>query len=238
MNKILPVLLCAAAALFFSGCSDTGVNSGDAVTDISETNAAAPVRAESTDKESMDSVHVSEEPQPTKEIPPTGQAPSPELEDTGDVVINKDLLSELGMTYSQLCEKYGETPDGAVNTCSFTNGYGRYVWKSYQGKSYDSLSASGGCNMLDGVTPDKLFTGDISLPISFEELSGTYGFQLVSSESEFGLYDMYSAIFTHGSYEGLTFLFLTNEFEVFDKDTSCCIMMEIDCEQAQPLDIT
>lgn len=147
--------------------------------------------------------------------------------------INTDLISELGMTYAQLCAKYNDHPAAALNTCGFKNGYGKYGWKSYEGKDFDDPEEAGGCNMIDGVSVYELLNTNDSF--TFDEFVGRYGFELISAETEVGMYNMYSAEFTHPSYNGITFVFFTNEYRFIDADTSICIVMDKDCSEASPI---
>lgn len=144
--------------------------------------------------------------------------------------INEDLISELGMTYQQLVEKNGEAK-GAYNVYGFENGYGRYGWKSYDGEYFENMETAGGCNMIDGIDMGELFFG-LTYPISFDELVSKYGFNIVSVNSEVTMDERYWAELTYPEYDNISFIFATTEYGFIDTDTSACIVMNIDCLQA------
>lgn len=141
----------------------------------------------------------------------------------GEFSINDDLLSELGMTFGELSEKYGSEPKGAFNSYSFEKGYGRYGWKSPDGSVYEDMEQAGGCNMIDGVRVKLLFSG-VGYPISFETLEEK-GFMPLSIDDEPGMDDCFWASFTHPDYEGVTFTFYTKEYGVIADNESCVVTM-------------
>lgn len=149
--------------------------------------------------------------------------------------INPDLLSELGMTCAQLAEKYGE-PHGTLNAYEFGSGdgYGRYAWKSDEGKYFDDMETAGGCNMIVGINPEKLFLG-ISYPMDFDGLSDGYDLVPVSVDSEIGMDDCYWAEFTSPLYENVTFIFATGIYNSIDENTKCTVLLNVDCEKAVPI---
>ena len=139
----------------------------------------------------------------------------------GEFSINTDLLSELGMTFGELSEKYGCEPKGDFNSYSMENGYGIYGWKSPDGSVYEDMEEAGGCNMIDGVRVKLLFSG-VGYPLSFEALEEN-GFTPVSIDSEPGMDDCYWASFTHPDYEDVTFTFYTKEYGVIGENESCVL---------------
>lgn len=147
--------------------------------------------------------------------------------------INNDILSELGMTYLQLTEKHGN-PSGIYNAYSFEDGYGRYGWKSYEGKIFEDMETAGGCIMIGGVDVEELFSG-LSYPISFNELADQYDFVIISVESEVGMDECYWAELTHPLYDNISFIFATTEYGSMNANTSCCVMMNVDCLKASPI---
>lgn len=147
--------------------------------------------------------------------------------------INENIISELGMTYSQLAEKYGN-PKGIYNTYVFENGYGRYGWKSNEGKYFANMENAGGCNMIDGVDIGELLSIS-NYPISFDKLVDQYGFVIDSAESEVRMDELYWVELTHPLYDNISFIFATTEYGSIDKDTSCCITMNADCLDARPI---
>ena len=114
--------------------------------------------------------------------------------------INEDVISELGMTYKGLADKYGSEPKRVKynNSFSIENGYGRYIWKTSSGWTYDNMEVAGGCNGIDGVKMSDLFSG-ISYPVKYEELVDKYGFTLINSGTEPGMFDLYESTFEHPS---------------------------------------
>lgn len=139
--------------------------------------------------------------------------------------IDSDIISELGKTFSQLSKKYGSTPKGIYNCYTIENGYGRYGWKTADGKIYDdNMELAGGCNMIDGLKPGKLFIG-VSYPASYEDLTEKYGFTLIEAGSEGGMDDLYYSEFSHSMYDNISFVFLSREYGRIEADTSSCIVL-------------
>lgn len=141
--------------------------------------------------------------------------------------INQDIISELGMTYRELAEKYGSEPRKIKypNSCIIENGCGIYIWKTSSSLTYDDMEAAGGCNMIDGVKMSELFSG-ISWPVSYEELVDKYGFTLIESYTELGMFDLYESEFEHPSCGDIRFFFYAREYGVIEKDMSCCIKLK------------
>lgn len=116
---------------------------------------------------------------------------------TTGMEIKTDLLSEIGMSYSELAEKYGEATGGTGNVRSFENGYGgRYYWDETKVTDGD-VSDAGGLIGIDGILPEALFKG-ITLPIRFEELESAYGFKFDTISDEATMDDCYWSSFTYG----------------------------------------
>lgn len=144
----------------------------------------------------------------------------------GEFAINEDLISELGMTFGELTEKYDCEPEGAFNSYSFEKGYGRYVWKSPDGNVYENMEQAGGCNMIDGVRVKLLLSG-VSYPLSFETLEEN-GFTPISIGDEPGMDYCFWASFSHPDFEGVTFTFYTKEYGVIGENESCFLTAESD----------
>lgn len=150
------------------------------------------------------------------------------------LVLNRDLLSELGMTYTQFCEKYGEGR-GKLNALSFDGGYGRYGWKPESGILFEDMSLAGGCNMIMGIDMSELFA-KATYPITFNDLVFRYGFEPVSLEATTDNYwGTYCGRFRHQGFEGVYFLFVTNFLGVIDETTNCTIGLDLDCLEATPV---
>lgn len=149
--------------------------------------------------------------------------------------INIDVISELGMTYSQLTEKYGE-PHGTYNEYDFGFGvgYGRYIWKSDEENTFDDIKPTGGCNFIAGIKPENLFFGFTS-PMDFDELTMRYGFVPISFDSEISADGSYWAEFTYPLYDSLSFIFSTRTYGSIDENTKCSIIMNVDCLKAIPV---
>lgn len=148
--------------------------------------------------------------------------------------INTDIISELGMTYRQATEKYGEALGGIYNTYNF-GGYGRYTWKSYEGKIFDDdMESAGGCNYIDGVKPKELFLG-ATFPMDLDELSKQYNLVPVLIESEIGMDSGYWSEFTCPLYDNVKFLFSTSTYGIIDETTSCIVILDVDCLEAKPV---
>ena len=139
--------------------------------------------------------------------------------------INDDVISELGMTYRELADKYGCEPRGKLNSYIIENGYGRYCWKTSSGFTYDNMEQAGGCNMIDGVKLSDLFS-DISYPVSYEELEEKYGFTLIEAATELDMFDLYESTFELPSYDNIRFCFFTREYGIIEEDTSCMIKLK------------
>ena len=140
--------------------------------------------------------------------------------------INDDVISELGMTYRELADKYGcEPKKGKLNSFIIENGYGRYCWKTSSDLTYDNMEQAGGCNMIDGVKLSDLFSG-ISYPVSYEELEEKYGFTLIEAATELGMFDLYESAFELPSYDNIRICFFTREYGVIEEDTSCMIKLK------------
>lgn len=161
---------------------------------------------------------------------------SPENNLEPSLRINADLISELGMTYSQLAEKYGE-PHGIYNSYAFgsAGGYGRYGWKSDEGKIFDDdMELAGGCNYIIGIDPEDLLLG-FTYPMTFDELSKTYDLVLVSVEGDIVTDSSYWAEFTCQIYDNISFIFETATNDAIDEGAKCSIYMNVDCTKAVPI---
>ena len=171
----------------------------------------------------------------------------PPAEETGPVTptgaptevlsLNADLLSELGMSYLQLSEKYGGVLGGFENTWNF-GGYGRYAWKivghEWDYTVFEDMTTAGGCNWIDGVSPEELFSG-VSYPISFEDLENRYGFIPLSISDEPTLSDLYWSEFRLPMYDNVTYIVGTWEYGLIDTNTSGVLSLNVDCREARPL---
>lgn len=147
------------------------------------------------------------------------------ISDPDDVFgVNEDVISELGMTFRELADKYGCEPQGAYNQYSIENGHGRYGWKTSDGTVYEDTEPEGGCNMIDGIKLSDLFIG-IDYPVSYDELQNKYGFKLIEAGTEAGMDDCYWSTFELPAYRNVSFIFYTREYGVFDEASGCCIML-------------
>lgn len=154
--------------------------------------------------------------------------------------INEEIISELGLTFSQLTEKYGE-PHGIYNMYGFgeidelgsSPGYGRYCWKS-DGRDFDDMETAGGCNMIMGVKVEELFSG-LTYPISIHELADRYDFLIISVEDEVGMDNCYWAELTYPLYDNISFIFATQEYDSINTNIHCTILMNVDCLEAVPV---
>lgn len=218
MKKSTLALLTVFAALCSAGCS---LSDGGA--------AESGITATSPDHSEPQSRLEEESDIPDPD--PLGQ----ENDTEAPAEINTDLISELGMTYAQLAEKYGE-PHGTLNAYEFGSGagYGRYCWKSFEGKYFDDMESAGGCNFIIGIDPEKLFFG-IPYPMDFDELSDRYDLVPVSVDSEIGMDDAYWAEFTSPLYENVTFIFATGIYNSIDENTKCTVLLNVDCLKAVPI---
>lgn len=218
MKKVFLYIISAAMCLLLCSCGTT------ADTSVSE-NTDPDVEISSGDSDENTESRQSE-----SDCPDTA---APEI--TEDAFkINEDIISELGMTYSQLIEKYGDPKGGIYNVYVFENGYGRYVWKSNEDRSFDDMETAGGCNMIDGVDIEKLFSIS-TYPISFDELVNRYGFVVDSVGNEIEMDNLYWSELTYPLYDNVSFIFAAAEYGSIDKDTSCCIIMNADCMDASPV---
>ena len=148
--------------------------------------------------------------------------------------INTDIISELGMTFNQMTKRYGEALGGIYNTYNF-GGYGRYTWKSYDGEIYDdNMESAGGCNYIDGVKPKELLLG-ADFPMNLDELSEQYDLVPVSVESEMGMDNCYWAEFKSSLYDNVKIFFGTSTYGIIDEDTSCIVILDVDCLEAKPV---
>lgn len=170
--------------------------------------------------------------------PPSDSSDTPGEENPPETPaeINADLISEIGMTYSQLVQKYGEATGKAeiFNTYSFENGYGRYTWRSEEGKSFEDITTAGGCNMIAGIDMEELFSG-LTFPIRLDKLADEFGFVVQLAGSEPGMDDCYWSELTHPLYDHVTFIFSTEEPGIIDATAVCTIRMTVDCLEAKPV---
>lgn len=228
MKKFTLALLTIFAALYLTGCSspEERVFSQNSITEgatESGTTETSPDRPEPQSR--------LEEESDIQNPDPKGQEDNAEA----PAGINTDLLSELGMSFAQLAEKYGE-PHGTLNAYEFGSGvgYGRYGWKSDEGKYFEDMESAGGCNMIVGINPEKLFLG-LTVPMDFDGLSDRYDLVPVSVDSEIGMDGCYWAEFTSPLYENVTFIFAAGIYNSIDENTKCTVLLNADCEKAVPV---
>ena len=151
-------------------------------------------------------------------------------------IFNHDLISELGMTYADLSEKYNSAPKGTYKGYNF-GGYGLYGWKTSDGSVIEDINAAGGCNWIDGVGVSELFTG-ITYPISFDDLQNKYSFTADSIGTEKTMSDLYWSSFRHPSYKNVLFTFGTEEYGVIGGRTSTILQLDMDCREAERIAIS
>ena len=186
-------------------------------------------------------LHIVESSPPAQETGPVAPTGTPTEAPTGAPAegfsLNADLLSELGMSYLQLSEKYGGVLGGFENTWNF-GGYGRYAWKivgyEWDYTVFEDMTTAGGCNWIDGVSPEELFSG-VSYPISFEDLENRYGFIPISISDEATMSDLYWSEFRLPMYDNVTYIVGTWEYGLIDTNTSGVLSLNVDCREAQPL---
>lgn len=228
MKKFTLALLIVFAALCSAGCSSSEESS------FRQDSAVESATESGTTETSPDQ----SEPQNRLEEESDIQDPDPaDQENNAEAPagINPDLLSELGMTFTQLTEKYGE-PRGAFNVYEFGSGagYGRYGWKSDEGKYFDDMESAGGCDFIVGIEPEKLFLG-VMVPMELDELSDRYDLVPVSVDSEIGMDDGYRAEFASPLYENVSFIFSTGTYGSIGENTRCTVVLNVDCEKAVPV---
>lgn len=225
MKKAAIFLLIAFAVLCSAGCSSSeNKNSQSFAAERTEETAAASPSPDYSDTQS-------ETKSITREIETAGGEHDPEF----SAEINTDLISELGMTFSQLTEKYGE-PHGIYNSYEFGSGvgYGRYGWKS-DGKIFDdNMESAGGCNFIVGVNAKDLFLG-MSDSVNFDELSNQYNLVPVSIDSEIGEDGVYWAEFSCPLYDNVSFIFSTLTYGSIDESAKCTVSLNVDCLKAEPV---
>lgn len=144
--------------------------------------------------------------------------------------ILEDAISDLGLTVEQLTEKRGELKTSTYKGTQFENGIGLYGWKTTKSDSY----TVGGCNIIDGLNPSKLFSG-MAYPVSLDILSDRYGFEPINIDREKGMDDCYWALFSHPMYENVSFVFACKEYGFIEEDTSCALWLDGDSADAKPV---
>ena len=151
--------------------------------------------------------------------------------------LNQDLLSDIGLTYSQLVEKHGEVIEvsGANGGLCyrFKNGYGKYPWAF--GSDIDENGGSlqsdkngnyvvdiapkpnpqARCNCIDYVQAKDLFPGE-SFPVKLSELESTYKIKNINYETELGMDDYYWASY---SYNNLSIILATKKLGELNNDS-------------------
>ena len=235
LKKIISFVL-VASCLLLSSCTTTSKTfvSDDSSSDVASTTSYLE-NATNTSVGTTASSDAFDENTTVKEIESESSDVLTQNVNSENFKINEDLISELGMTHLQLTEKYGESK-GAYNVYVFENGYGGYGWKSYDGVYFEDMKTAGGCNMIDGINMGELFLG-LTYPISFDELANKYGFCIVSVDNEITMDERYWAELSYPKYDDISFIFATTEYGCIDIDTSACIIMNMDCLQAQPISI-
>ena len=137
-------------------------------------------------------------------------------------LINQEIISELGMTYLQLVEKYGEP----LNTSGYNKGYKFKDGNGmYRFLFYDNFGNIGVCDMIDAIKAENLLSG-VSFPIKIDEMESKYGFICVYTDSEPTLYDCYWTCFTRPDYPNIEFVFYLNEYGFIIGDTGCIIQLK------------
>ncbi len=141
---------------------------------------------------------------------------------TVEVMLNSEAFSELGMTYSQLTDKYGEATGGWYNVHCFEDSFGGgYAFEFRNMTDEEDLENMGGVFMIDGVQKEKLFQG-ITFPMGFDELEQAYGIECTECpEEKDGMSEMYYAQFIHKLYPDCEIRLYTNEKGIIDTDSSC-----------------
>lgn len=152
--------------------------------------------------------------------------------------INADIISDIGLTYSQLAEKRGELVANTHDGVLFKNGIGIYGWRSEKNGGFNGdggLPNAGGCNIISEVKSFELLT-NFMFPISIDNLCKLYGFIPVSDQTETELLDGYSASFKHRLYNNVTFTVNTGcTYGYIDEGSSWQITLNTDCIDAVPV---
>ena len=157
--------------------------------------------------------------------------------------LNQDLLSDIGLTYSQLVEKHGKlieagTTGGGVYY-AFQNSPFHYAWSMDSDIEWDKATwkfdsqkniydletilppkSEAKCFYIDHIKPQDLFT-DINLPTSFDELKNIYKIENINFEAEPGMDDYYWASFSHNN---ISITFATKKLNVIDDKTAITII--------------
>lgn len=217
----LKIIVSVAASLALVGALGTAVHIG---TGINVLNPSSEITTEITAENSTKSA---------AEADNTDESSSEREKPALKAKINPELIYELGMTYSQLAEKYGE-PCGGTNTYEFTGGYGDYEWVSDSGTVFEDMTKAGGCNRIDSIDSKRLFL-DLNYPVSLDDLADKYNLVPVSSESGNGSGYTYWAEFTCPLYEGVSFVIATTAYPDIDENAWCAIFLDTDCLNAAPI---
>lgn len=216
-KQITAILTTALLLCAVTGCRDNNVvsdNSNDfPQSDISQN--STDLYTESTDNSSGDN-----------------------LSDVSDVnsyecdfSINRNIISDLGLTFTQLKAKYGE-PSGTLNSYEFENADFRYGWKSTE--YFENMETAGGCNMINGMGPNDLFAG-LTYPQNLEEFAHNYGFDIISIDKEPTLDGCFFSELSYPEYENVSFVFITDESGTMDSESGLYLVLNVDSLDAQPI---
>ena len=145
--------------------------------------------------------------------------------------LNQDLLSDIGLTYSQLVEKHGKlieagTAEGGISYV-FQNGYGCYSFLENSNVEQDDRensssienvpkpTATAKCFYIGRIKASELFSG-ITFPLSLSELESTYKLDMFEHDTEPGMNDYYWSTF---SYNGIWVLLGSKGSDTIDPDS-------------------
>lgn len=229
MKKTMLTLLAVFAALYLTGCSSSEreIFHQDSTAESATESGATTASSRPSEPQSR----FEEEKSGIPDLDPAIRENNAET----SAGINSDLIAELGMTFARLTEKYGE-PHGTFNSYEFGSGagYGRYVWRFDEGKIFDDMESAGGCNLIIGIDPEKLFFG-LTYPMELGEFSDRYDLVPVSVDSEIGMDDCYWGEFTSPLYENVSFVFSTTTYGSIDENTKFSVRLNVDCLKAVPI---
>ncbi len=134
-----------------------------------------------------------------------------------EITVNPDLISELGMTFDELCEKYGEPVEAVENFAAFKDGYGNYLWMTNESLNVQDLSQAGGCNRIEWVDL-KAFFPNLTYPITLDELMEKSGFTAITVDENRTQGGYYWSLLCHSQYENISINIGTAEHGIIDEN--------------------
>lgn len=168
---------------------------------------------------SSESTDISDSSSDTSETSETSETSDSSDTESGipvpNVSLNPEVMWGMYKTFDEVSERYGEVASGNHNTYNFENGFGRYVWDSYEidmqqpdrDINIEKTRGNGGVKMIDNIKPHDLINGEFTA-LGFEDFVSQCGFEIVSlgKDEPYTMYDGYrTAAFRHPSYENMIF---------------------------------